>query len=126
MTIKKRPNKIKKNKKSDDMEWATITTEETNRLLEKITGGPLTLGRAIHSIRRCEEIKQKEFAKKLKVSQAYLCDLEKGRKEVSPAKAAEFARILGHLETQFIRLALQDMFKRQGLNYTVEVHKKAA
>ncbi|OGT40422.1 MAG: hypothetical protein A3E81_00290 [Gammaproteobacteria bacterium RIFCSPHIGHO2_12_FULL_36_30] len=105
---------------------STESTVPALPFLEKLTGGKLTLGRAIRAIRHCNEIKQKVFAKKLGVSQAYLCDLEKDRKEVSPVKAAEFARILEHSETQFIRLALQDMFRRQGLHFTVEVHKKAA
>ena len=50
------------------------------KIVEKIAGGPLTLGRAIASIRKSEELTQDECAKKLGVSKSHLCDVEKGRK----------------------------------------------
>lgn len=129
MSTKKKPQKAKiklisKRKKNDD-ELATHSSEETIALLQKISGGRLTLGRAISAIRQCDETRQNDFAKKLGVSQSYLCDLENDRKEVSPKKAAQFAKILEHSETQFVRLAIQDMLIRQGLHYTIELHKAA-
>lgn len=99
-------------------------SSKTMRFLEKLTGGRLTLGEAIRAIRQCDEIKQIDFAKKLGVTKSYLSDLENDRKEVSPKKAAEFARILGDSEKQFVRLAIQDTLERQGLHY--EVHLNAA
>ena len=89
--------------------------------LNKITGGKLTLGKAIRAIRLSDEIQQGDFAKKLSVSQSYLSDLERNAKEVSPSKAAEFARILQHSEKQFIRLALQDALARSGLHYEIDI-----
>jgi transcriptional regulator with XRE-family HTH domain len=86
--------------------------------------GPLTLGRAISAIRKCEEFTQVEFANKLGISRAHLCDIEKGRKMVSPALAAKYARALGESESQFVRLALQDELERAGLHYSV--HLEAA
>ena len=121
MTTKTK-SKSKKNNKSEK-HVSTKNSVQTRKFLEKLTGGRLTLGKAIRAIRECDEIKQTDFAKKLRVSQSYLCDLENSRKEVSPKKAAEFARILGQLETQFIRLALQDMFERQGLHFEVDVRE---
>jgi hypothetical protein len=38
------------------------------KLLEKLSGGPLTLGRAIESVRKSEELSQNECAKKLGAS----------------------------------------------------------
>lgn len=90
-------------------------------LLEKLTGGRLTLGEAIRAIRLSDDIKQVDFAKKLGVTKSYLSDLENDRKEVSPKKAAEFARILKNSEKQFVRLAIQDMLERQGLYYEVRL-----
>lgn len=99
-------------------------TSKTMRILEKFTGGRLTLGEALRAIRQCDEIKQVDFAKKLNVTKSYLSDLENDRKEVSPKKAAEFAKILHESEKQFVRLAIQDMLERQNLHY--EVYLKAA
>lgn len=90
------------------------------KYLEKISG-KLTLGRAIRSIRLCEEESQTAFAKKLKVSTQYLCDLEHNRKNVSPKKAKKFAEILGHSPEQFIALAIQDSLDHDGIHMVIKV-----
>ena len=95
------------------------------KTVNSITGGRLRLGKAIRAIRLCDEIKQFDFANTLKVTQSYLSDLENNRKEVSPQKAAKFARILKQSQRQFIRLAIQDALARQGLNYEVEIRGAA-
>ena len=89
--------------------------------MEKITGGPLTLGRVIKSIRLGEGESQVEFARRMGISRSHLCDIEKDRKPVGPARAAEFARKLGYLEAQFVRLALQAQVKRARLQLNVYV-----
>ena len=66
------------------------------RFLEKITGGSITLGRFLESVRLGEEMTQPEFAKKLGISKSHLNDIEKGRKAVSPDRAARFAEVLGY------------------------------
>jgi len=91
------------------------------RVLENLAGGPLTLGRYLCSIREGEEMSQVDFAKKLGISKSHLCDIEKGRKPISAARAAELARILGYSEKQFVQLAMQDAMARAGLNYRVKV-----
>ena len=98
---------------------------KTMKIANKITGGPLTLGKAIKSIRLCDEIKQGDFARKLGVTQSYLSDLEHDRKEVSPLKAAEFSVILGQSEKQFLRLAMQDGLRRKGFDYDIEIRDAA-
>ena len=97
---------------------------KTMQKLNNITGD-LTLGKAIKSIRLCDEIKQGDFAIKLGVTQSYLSDLENDRKEVSSLKAALFAEILGHSKKQFIRLALQDSLRRKGLHYDIDLRDAA-
>lgn len=96
-------------------------TKQTLKKLEKITGGKLTLGKLIKSIRECEEITQVDFAKKLGVSKQHLCDVEHDSKNISPRMAANYAQILGYSQEQFIRLALQNLVDRDGLNVLVEV-----
>ena len=63
------------------------------RFLEELTGGPLTFGNLIESLRLCEESTQAAFAKKLKISRSHLNDIEKGQKAVSPARASRFAKV---------------------------------
>lgn len=99
----------------------SIKKNETVKLLEKLSGQALTFGALIESIRLGEEVSQVSFAKKLKVSRSHLCDIEKGRKSVSAARAAGFAKILGYSAIQFVRLALQDEIGRAGLNLKVRV-----
>lgn len=90
------------------------------KALEKHVG-PLTLGKLIWAARRCDEIPQKEFAKKLGITKSHLCDIEKGRKSVSPERAVHFAKKLGYPPEQFVSLALQDLLRAAGLRYTVKL-----
>jgi antitoxin HigA-1 len=99
----------------------TKRKSEAMTLLEKLAGGPLTLGRAIESIRKGEGLSQDECAKKLRVSKSHLCDVEKGRKTVSPERAAKWARVLGYPESVMVRLALQGELDAAGLKYRVEI-----
>ncbi len=79
------------------------------KFLEKLMGEKLTFSSLLHSIRLGEELTQTEFANILGISKQYLCDIEKGRRFVSPKTAVEFAEILGLSEAQFVRLCLQDI-----------------
>ena len=97
------------------------TKSKAMRQLEKLNGGALTLGGFIEAIRLGEEESQVAFAKRLKISKSHLCDIEKNRKVVSPGRAAEFAKLLGYSETQFVRLALQGEVERAGLALKVHV-----
>ena len=89
--------------------------------LAEVAGGPLTLGELLRSIRDGEELTQAEFAKRLGLSRSHLCDIEQGRKNLSPERAARYARILGYSEAQFLRLTLQKLVSDAGLNLSVEV-----
>ena len=105
----------------EPMSKATKKKSDAMRILEKISGGPLTLGRAIESIRKSEELSQDECARKLGVSKSHLCDVEKGRKTVSSERAAKWARILGYPESVLVRLALQGELDAAGLKYRVAI-----
>lgn len=73
------------------MRKAKERKSEATRLLEEIARGALTLGRTIESIRKSEELSQDECARKLGVSKSHPRDVEKGRKTVSPERAAKWA-----------------------------------
>lgn len=94
------------------------------RRLEKLAGGQLTLGDLLVAIREGEGKTQAALADRLEVSRSHLCDIEKGRKTVSPARAARFAEILGFGQAQFVRLALQGQVEVSGLS--LEVHVEGA
>ncbi len=86
--------------------------------------GPLTFGNMLHAHRLGEEMSQVEMAKLLGISKSSLCDIEKGRKIPSPKRAALIAKMLKEHEEFFISIALQDAFRKDNLNFTVEVKKK--
>lgn len=94
---------------------------ETMKFLEEVAGRLLTLGGLLESIRLGDEMSQATFAKKLGVSASHLCDIEKGRKVVSPERAARFAKILGRSPEQFVRLSLQELVDEAGLKMRVNV-----
>jgi len=94
---------------------------EASKYLETIMGGPLTLGAALSGLREADERSLAELARVLGVSRSHLCDIEQGRRVVSPERAARFARALDQSEAQFVRLALQDQIRGAGLRLTVEV-----
>ena len=99
-------------------------TEKTLKNMEKITGGSLTLGKLLWAIRQSDEISQIKFAEILGITRQHLCDIEHERKSVSPKLAAKYAELLGYSEEQFIRLSLQDLLDRDGLNVSVEIIQK--
>jgi len=91
------------------------------RTLERLSGGPLTFGGALEAVRQSEELSQAACAARLQVSKSHLCDVEKGRKTVSPERAAAWARVLGYPESTFVRLAIQGALDAAGLKYRVEL-----
>ena len=103
------------------MRKARERKSQAMKLLEKLADGPLTLGRAIESVRKCDDLSQDECAKKLGISKSHLCDVEKGRKIVSPERAARWARALGYPESVLVRLAIQGELDAAGLKYKVEI-----
>ncbi|WPU65808.1 helix-turn-helix transcriptional regulator [Peredibacter starrii] len=83
--------------------------------------GRLTFGKLLEAYRLADELSQKEFAKILGISQASLCDLEKGRRIPSPERAALIACKLKEPESYWVQLALQDQLNHVGLNLKVSV-----
>jgi transcriptional regulator with XRE-family HTH domain len=92
-----------------------------SNLEERILGGPLTFGAAVEALRVGDELSQAAFARKLRISRQYLCDVEKGRRSVSPEQAARFAKAFGHPPNVLVQLALQDAVRASGLKLKVSV-----
>jgi transcriptional regulator with XRE-family HTH domain len=93
----------------------------TVSFLEKLTGGPVTFGGFLEAVRLGEELTQPEFSKRLGISKSHLNDIEKGRKAVSPDRAARFAKVLGYSQARLVKLALQDLLDRSRLKLHVDV-----
>lgn len=85
--------------------------------------GVMTVGMFLKAFREADELSQSEFAAKIGLSRANLCDLEKDRKIPSPARAVKIAKIIGVPESVLIQLVLQDELRSFALNYTVELKK---
>jgi transcriptional regulator with XRE-family HTH domain len=100
-------------------------TQQSLKQLEEITGGPLTLGKLLLSIRQSEEMTQVEFGESLGMSKQQLSDIENNRKVVSPQLAASYADKLGYSPDQFVRLSLQQMLDRAGLDLSIEITPKS-
>jgi transcriptional regulator with XRE-family HTH domain len=98
-------------------------TTDAVELLEGLVG-PLTLGKYLNAIRVGDEETLDAFAKKLGISKAHLCDVEKDRRSGSVERAAKWAKRLGYPISQFVTLALQAELDAAGLK--LRVHVEAA
>lgn len=103
----------------------TRKKSSAERYLESLRGGPLTFGKLLHSIRICDEISQVQLADMVGMSRSNICDIEKDRRTVSLEKAAEFARVLGYSENQFVATIIEDQLRSAGLPFVVELKKAA-
>ena len=74
-----------------------------------------SFGDLLYQIRQDSGESMSLFASQLGISRSHLNDIEKGNKSVSAKKAAEYAKLLAFEEEEFVRLALQDMVRRNGL-----------
>ncbi len=72
-------------------------------------------------VRKCEELSLSFCVGKLGISRSHLCDVEMGRKTVSPERAAAWAQMLGYPESTFVRLALQAGLDAAGLRCKVDI-----
>ncbi len=102
------PTSKKKRRRSDAMTF-----------LEALTGGPLTLAEMLSAIREGEGWSQVAMGRKLGVSRAHICDIEKGRRTIRPERAARWAKLLGYPVRQMVRLALQAEVDAAGLRLRV-------
>lgn len=88
--------------------------------------GVLTLGQFLRSWRLCDEISQTDFARKLGISCANLCDIERGRKGISVGRAWEIAKIIGYSPTMLVSLALEAQLRAAGLDFEIKLQKRKA
>ena len=87
--------------------------------------GKLTVGEFLNTWRVSEEMSLVDFGKLVGMSVANLCDIEKGRKGVSPEKAEQIAKAIGVPHALLIRLSIEESLRAAGLKYTVEIKPAA-
>jgi transcriptional regulator with XRE-family HTH domain len=87
--------------------------------------GKLTVGEFLRSWRMSEEMSLKNFGKLIGLSIANLCDIEKGRKGVSPEKAEQIAKALKVPPALLVRLSIEESLQAAGLKYQVEIKPTA-
>lgn len=98
--------------------------DQSLQLLEEMLGYKPTFGTMLYSIRKCEEMSLSSFAKLLKITPQKLCDIEKGRRIVSPKTAVEFAKILADSPEYFVIKCLQDMLTRDNIDIQLSVKQR--
>jgi transcriptional regulator with XRE-family HTH domain len=87
--------------------------------------GKLTIGELLRSWRLSEEMSLKDFGKLLGLSVSNLCDIEKGRKGVSPEKAEQIAKALKVPPALLVRLSIEESLQSAGLKYLVDIKPAA-
>jgi transcriptional regulator with XRE-family HTH domain len=97
-------------------------TAKTLQTLEKMLGYKPTFGTMLHAIREAEELSQVDFAKLLKIPPQKLCDLEKGRRFVSPKMAESFAKKLKYSPEYFVIRCLQDELDRNKIQMNLVIN----
>lgn len=104
-----------------------MSTDKKKFGLKDLEGrlGHVTVGDFLHTWRVSEEMSLKDFGKLIKMSVANLCDIEKGRKGVSPEKAEKIAKAIGVPPALLVRLAIEESLQAAGLKYKVEIKPAA-
>lgn len=102
-----------------------ITEKDTEKINKRTADfldsqlGLETFGGTLQAIRISDELTQREFGEKLGISTQLVSDLENERKGVSSSKARDFAIKLGHMPEYFVKLVVQDMLAREGLDWEI-------
>jgi len=97
----------------------SIKSKYGRKELEKSLG-PMTLATFLSSWRESLGLSQVAFAKKLGISAANLCDIEKGRQLISPKKATQIAKKIGYSETVLVELVINEQLAADGLKFRVK------
>lgn len=103
----------------------TTNTKETLKFMESITGGPLTFGRLLLSLRKCDEVSQTELAKKAKISKGLICDIEKGRRDASIELVIKLAKIMGYSPESFLSILFEEQLRRAKSKLKVRIEEAA-
>lgn len=99
---------------STTTKYPNLGGTDAQLFLNKLVG-KITFAKVLRATRIGRDLSQQDFAEKLGISKQHLCDIEKGRKTVSPARAWAWAIKLGYHPKQWAELSLQDLLDKEGL-----------
>jgi len=108
-------NKLKKRKNPK------VDPSAARKFLENYIDYDDSLNAYLKDLRTADEMTQAEFAKILDIPITHLSDIENNRKNISPERAAKFARALGESPEYFIGLVFQKQLDDHELKYRVKV-----
>jgi DNA-binding XRE family transcriptional regulator len=101
-----------------------MSIREVNAILGKISG-PFTFATYLLGIRTTLDLSQVEMAKKLGITKAALCEIEKGRTFVSLSTAVRYAKKLGFSITVALEACIQDQLRKANINKRVRIEEIA-
>lgn len=99
-----------------------MNTKSLTKLLEKDLGS-ISFGGFLRSARTKKDLSQTEMATLLGISKSTLCDIEKGRQQVSIELAAKIAKKCGLSEVLAVECSIQDSLRKAGLKMSVQIRK---
>jgi DNA-binding XRE family transcriptional regulator len=102
-----------------------MSIREARKALEKLDG-PFTFATFILGIRTTMGLTQVDMARKLGISKAGLCEIEKGRTLVSAEAAVRYARKAGFSEALALESCFQDQLRRANIKKRVRIEDGAA
>lgn len=88
-----------------------MNIREAEKAIEKVRGS-FTFATFMLGIRTTLDLSQVKMAKKLGISKAALCEIEKGRTLVSPQAAVRYAKKAGFSQTLALESCLQDQLRK--------------
>ncbi|MEY4615167.1 MAG: hypothetical protein RJB66_127 [Pseudomonadota bacterium] len=101
-----------------------MSTKSLTKTLRKELGA-ISFGGFLRSARTMKDKTQKEMADFLGIAKGTLCDIEKGRQNVSVELAAKIAKKCGLSEAMAVECAVRDQLNKYGLKLKVEIKKAA-
>lgn len=101
-----------------------MNIKEANSIFEKVAG-PFTFAKFMLGIRTTLNLTQVQLAKKLGISKAALCEIEKGRTLVSASSAARYAKKAGFSTTAALEACLQDQLRKANIKKRVRIEDVA-
>ena len=97
----------------------TIAKGARERLEKRF--GPLTFALFMRAARTMMDLTQEEMGKKLGISRANVCDIEKGRQLVSVEFAVKVAKKAQISEALAVKACLEDQIRKTGLDLKIQV-----
>lgn len=97
-----------------------MSIKEASLVLKK-TFGAFSFATFMLGVRTTLGLSQVEMAKKLKISKAALCEIEKGRSKVSLQSAVRYAKRAGFSKTVAVEACLQDQLRKANIKKRVKL-----